>query len=82
MDIFAYLLLQIINGFNWNPNFGESNRYKNWVAQLDIRTCYDCRSLHGKIWLISEKPEKEPRLHNMCRCRILTTKYFSKLYRR
>ncbi len=74
MDIFAYLLLQIINGFSWKPDFGESNRYKNWIAHLDIRTCYDCRSLHGKIWLINEKPEKEPRLHNMCRCRILVMK--------
>lgn len=37
MDIFAYLLLQIINGSNWNPEFAESSKYKNWIAILDVR---------------------------------------------
>ena len=74
MDIFMYLLLQIINGFSWQQVFSESIKYKNWIAQLDLRTCYDCRHLHGKVWLITEKPEVEPRLHNMCRCRILVMK--------
>lgn len=70
MDIFAYLLLQLINGFKWNPQFDESKKYKNWIAQLDTRTCPACRSRHGKIWLATEKPDKEPPLHMNCRCTI------------
>ncbi len=74
MDIFAYLLLQIINGSNWNPEFAESSKYKNWIAILDWKTCYECRSRHGKIWLINEETDKEPPLHNRCRCSILIMK--------
>lgn len=40
MDILAYLLLQIVNGYNWQPKFSESSKYKNWVAILDIKTCF------------------------------------------
>ena len=36
MDIFLYLLLQIINGFDWKPEFGDSKNYKNWIARLDL----------------------------------------------
>ena len=74
MDIFAYLLLQIINGSSWNPVFGKSSKYKNWIAILDLKTCPDCRIMHGKIWLISETVSKEPPLHFNCRCRILIMK--------
>ncbi len=28
MDIFLYLLLQIINGFDWKPEFSESKNFK------------------------------------------------------
>lgn len=31
MDVFLYLLLQIINGFDWKPEFGESKNYKNCI---------------------------------------------------
>ena len=50
MNIFAYLLLQLINGSNWNPVFGESNKFKNWIAILDLQTCLKCRMNHGRIW--------------------------------
>ena len=70
MDIFLYLLLQIINGFNWKPEFGESSNYKNWIAILDLKTCPICRTMHGKIWEIEEKPEIEPKVHDFCRCDI------------
>ena len=70
MDIFAYLLLQIVNGFDWRPEFGESNKFKNWIALLDIKTCLICRSMHGKIWEIQDKPEIEPEVHDRCRCEI------------
>ena len=28
MDVFLYLLLQIINGFDWKPEFGDSKTIK------------------------------------------------------
>ncbi|MBR6509971.1 MAG: minor capsid protein [Clostridia bacterium] len=74
MEIFAYLLLQIINGEDWKPKFSESKKYKNWISTLDFKTCYDCRKSHGKIWKIDEKPDKEPPLHTNCRCSILIMK--------
>ena len=46
MDIFLYLLLQIVNGFDWKPEFGESQNYKNWIAILDLKTCPICRTMH------------------------------------
>ena len=70
MDIFLYLLLQIINGSDWNPEFGESQNYKNWVTILDLKTCILCRSMHGKIWGITEEPETKPKIHDRCRCEI------------
>ena len=70
MDIFLYLLLQIINGFDWNPKFSESKNFKNWIAILDLKTCPICRTMHGKIWQIEEKPEIEPEVHDWCRCEI------------
>ena len=74
MDFFTYLLLQIINGSNWNPEFAESSKYKNWIAVLDLKTCPACRNRHGKIWLMNEQPDKEPPLHPNCRCSILIMK--------
>ncbi len=58
MEILAYLLLQIVNGYDWQPKFSESSKYKNWIAILDIKTCFICRSMHGKIWDIVAKPER------------------------
>ena len=74
MDIFLYLLLQILNGDKWEPIFANSSKYKNWVAHLDLKTCYVCRKMHGKIWLINEKPETEPPVHPNCRCEIRVMK--------
>ncbi len=54
MNIFVYLLLQLINGSNWNPVFGESTEFKNWIAILDLKTCLECRFNHGKIWRMDE----------------------------
>ncbi len=68
MDIFAYLLLQIINGNSWQPKFSESSKYKNWIAVLDPKTCLYCRKTHGEIWHINEVVEKEPPVHERCRC--------------
>ncbi len=70
MDIFLYLLLQIINGFDWKPEFGDSKNYKNWIARLDLKTCPICRTMHGKIWRNEEQPKIKPRVHDWCRCEI------------
>ncbi len=74
MKFFAHLLLQMINGPDWQPQYTESKKYKNWIAELDLKTCLECRRLHGKIFLIDEKSEKEPPLHLNCRCSILIMK--------
>lgn len=74
MDIFLYLLLQILNGDKWEPIFANSSKYKNWLAVLDLKTCYVCRKMHGKIWLINEIPEMEPPVHPNCRCAIRVMK--------
>ncbi len=74
MDIFAFLLLQIINGSNWNPVFGESTKYKNRISVLDLKTCLECRKRHGTIWIINEKVDEEPPLYNNCRSVIIPLK--------
>ena len=45
-----------------------SKNYKNWIATLDLKTCANCRSRHGKIYLASEFVNPEPPLHPSCRC--------------
>lgn len=70
MEIFEYLVLQAKNGAGWKPEFGKSSKYKYWKAIFEPKPCADCESNHGKIWLISEKIEKEPPLHPNCRCSI------------
>ncbi len=70
METLLYLLLQILNGPNWNPEYGISKRYKNWIAHLDLRTCLPCSHMHGKIWKLEEKAEIESKLHERCRCEI------------
>ena len=46
----------------------ESKNYKNWIAYLDLKTCIDCKSRHGKIYLAEESVNPEPPLHPRCRC--------------
>lgn len=47
------------------PTTTRSMNYKNWKALLDLRTCMECRSLHGKIYDINEWKIVEPPLHNL-----------------
>ena len=70
MDFFKFLLLQQTNGNDWKPKFGKSNKYKNWIAILDRKTCPECRSKHGTVYLIDEVVKKEPPIHFYCRCSI------------
>ena len=54
----------------YDPSTIESVGYKNWKAILDLRTCIDCLSRHGKIYSIDEIPAVKPPLHPNCRCEI------------
>lgn len=48
----------------------KSTKYKTWNAILDFKTCVDCRSRHGKIYLSDELIDPTPPLHPNCRCEI------------
>lgn len=54
----------------YEPITVQSVNYKNWRAILDLRTCIECHSLHGKIYDINEWKIVEPPLHENCRCKI------------
>lgn len=58
----------------YDPPTFESQNYKNWIAELDLRTCENCRLSHGKIYLLEEIPNVEPPLHPNCRCEIKAMK--------
>ncbi len=47
-----------------------SKNYKNWIAILDLFTCYVCRSEHGQIYEMDEYVFNEPPVHPHCRCKI------------
>ncbi len=46
----------------------KSTEYKNWLAELDFRTCLSCRKNHGKIYHKDEHNYLPPPLHDRCRC--------------
>ena len=48
----------------------KSTKYKNWIATLDFKTCLECSSRHGKIYLSDELIDPIPPLHPNCRCEI------------
>ena len=48
----------------------KSQKWKHWVAQLDLKTCVECRTMHGKIYCIGETVPNMPPLHWYCRCEI------------
>lgn len=41
-----------------------------WKAHLDLRTCTDCRDLHGKVYEQHKPIQPAPPLHTPCRCAI------------
>lgn len=55
----------------FHPVTLPSRNYKNWRAILDLRTCIECRSRHGTIYMIDEIVNPEPPLHPNCRCDII-----------
>lgn len=51
-----------------------SDKWKNWIALIDAKTCPECKIRNGKIYDISEIVSPSPPLHPRCRCRILKMK--------
>jgi hypothetical protein len=37
-----------------------SSNWKHWKAVLDLKTCENCRSKHGKIYTMNDVPNPEP----------------------
>lgn len=56
------------NAGEFSPEIDVSENYRHWISQEDWKRCVDCKSLHGKIWRLDEKPDPEPPLHPNCRC--------------
>lgn len=48
----------------------DSPRFRNRVAQLDLRTCAECRANHGKVYDKYDIVDPKPPLHTRCRCAI------------
>ena len=47
-----------------------STKWKNWVTQIDEKTCKPCKANNGKIYEIAETITPSPPLHPHCRCTI------------
>ena len=66
--------IRLLNLFLYDKIGGEKMRYsenwKNWVTEIDEKTCRDCKEKHGKIYATDEIVKPEPPLHPFCRCRI------------
>ena len=62
-------IINAIDGFELTMTT-YSVKWKNWIAQLDLKTCIDCRRLHGKIFPTDEVLYVEPPLHDFCRCEV------------
>lgn len=54
----------------FRPPTHISTDYKNWIAMLDLKTCVECKNLHGKVFSVTEVLDAEPPLHVKCRCKI------------
>ena len=51
-------------------NNPKSRNWKHWIAQIDLKTCESCRTMHGKIYPIKLTVADSPPLHLYCRCEI------------
>lgn len=52
------------------PETVYSRNWKHWRAGLDLKTCEECRSQHGKVYTMDEVPNPAPPLHPNCRCTV------------
>ena len=58
----------------YDPPTVESKNWKQWVANIDLKTCLLCRSLNGKIYSMDDSDFQEPPIHPNCKCEILPMK--------
>lgn len=70
MSLWGDIFAAAFNGKPFWPDRGKSSRYQHHLASLDIRTCQECRNLHGKIYGIDDWVIQKPPLHVFCRCRL------------
>ncbi len=68
MSLELAIVVAAINGEYLSPQITTSSNYKHWVSIKDDSRCTPCEVNHGKIWLISEKPNPKPPAHPRCRC--------------
>ena len=54
----------------YTPPLTDGFAWKNWVAELDHKTCVSCKEKHGEIYAWDESPTPNPPLHDHCRCEI------------
>lgn len=47
---------------------GYSSKWKTWKAEIDLKTCLNCRRENGKIYNIHKFIYPAPPLHPNCRC--------------
>ena len=63
------MLEEFIYALKTKFGFGlKSRNWKHWFAYLDLKTCKECRRMHGKIYAKNEKIRYKPPLHMYCRC--------------
>ena len=67
-----YYLVKSRSGFG-----PKSNKWKHWKATLDLKTCHECRTIHGKIYSINAPVSPMPPLHWCCRCEITPMNAFN-----
>ncbi len=49
------MIEDLVYAIKSRSGFGpKSNKWKHWKATLDLKTCYECRTIHGKIYSINE----------------------------
>ena len=71
MSLETAIVIAAINGEELSPKIATSEKYKHWISVEDFRRCITCANNHGKIWLMSEKPNIKFRAHSNCRCVII-----------
>ena len=48
----------------------KSEHWKHWVSRMDLKTCDECRKMHGKIYSAYDAVSDGPPRHFFCYCQI------------
>ena len=52
----------------YDPPTAVSKKWKSRRTTWDIKTCKECKDMHGAIYAIFDDPNPAPPLHPNCRC--------------